>query len=85
MIAILCWKPMKVSRLAASARARTGPRAASTPRESWLEIAVMAGAISPTASTTAGTAAAVPSEPRGPSRSASRAAASIPNGATIAR
>ena len=45
----------------------------------------MAGAMIPTASTTAGTAAAVPSESRGASRSPSRAAASIPNGATISR
>ena len=84
MIAIRFWKPMNASGSPASSSENWSARC-STPRESWLEIVVIAGAISPTASTTAGTAAAVPSESRGASRSPSRAAANIPNGATSAR
>ena len=61
MTAIRFWKPMNVSGSPASSSENWSARC-STPRESWLEMTVIAGAISPTASTTAGTAAAVPSD-----------------------
>ena len=78
---IRCWKPISASGASVSSSEKRSARA-STSRESWFEIVVIAGASSASDSATAGTAAGPPA---GASRSDSRATANIPTGATIAR
>ena len=73
---------LRGSRVSSSANASARR---STARESWLETIVIVGATRAIASATAGSAAGVSRPSRGASRSASRATASIPKGATIAR
>ena len=74
--------PISASGASVSSSEKRSARA-STSRESWFEIVVIAGTSRASDRATAGTAAGVPSAP-GASRSDSRATASIPNGATIA-